>query len=103
MRSDTSRNRRHSDEEPVRRGVKSPAALTDLDRALDAMPKDSFLATCNLLAHMHSEPLEGTEPFTKALGRLMGESMDRQIADRGPLDPDAQAFVDVIVGYFDDE
>ena len=75
----------------------------ELERALDAMPKDSFLATCALFAHMNSEPLEGTEPFTKALGRLMGESMDRQIAARGPLDPDTQAFVEVIVGYFDDE
>ena len=75
----------------------------DLERALDAMPRDSFLATCALFAHMNTEPLEGTKPLTKALGRLMSESMTRRQAAREPVDPDTQAFVDVIVGYFDDE
>ncbi len=67
------------------------------------MPSDNFLATAALFAGMHEDGPEGTKAFTKALGRLMGESMDRRIAARGPLDPDTQVFVDLIVGYFDDE
>ena len=94
MRSNTSSNRRHDEE---------PAALTDLERALDAMPANNFMATLALFAEMYEDGPEATKPFMEALGLLMGKSMRRCREARGPLDPDTQAFVDVIVGYFDDE
>ena len=54
MRSNTSSNRRHSDEEPVR-GVNP---LTPLDEALDEMPAKEFLGLGMVFAELHESALE---------------------------------------------
>jgi hypothetical protein len=77
--------------------------FTDLERALDDMPSNNFWATCALFAEMHEEGPEGTKAFTKALGVLAGESMQRRQETRGPIDPTTEAFADVVTGYFDDD
>ena len=77
MRSNTSSNRRHSDEEPVR-GVNP---LTPLDEALDEMPAKEFLGPGMVFAELHESALEAgleaSERVLKELGLLLGHSMRR--------------------------
>ncbi len=73
----------------------------DMEEALDAIPSGEFLGLCAVFAEMAENRPEASARFLKALGRMFGASMQRSIEARGPLDPDTQAFVDVIVGYYE--
>jgi hypothetical protein len=75
----------------------------EMEGALDAIPAGEFLGLCSVLIEMSENRPEASARFLKGLGPMFGASMTRQREARGPLDPDTQAFVDVIVGYFDDD
>ena len=87
---------------PVRNDEPLPG-VADIEEALDAIPAGEFLGLCALLIEMSENWPEASARFLKGLGPMFGESMQRSRKARGPVDPDTQAFVDVIVGYFDDE
>ncbi len=76
----------------------------DMEEALDAIPSGEFLGLCAVFAEMAENRSEASARLLQVLGRMFGASMQRSIEARGPLDPDTQAFVDVIAGsYYDDD
>ena len=87
---------------PVRNDEPLPG-VANIEETLDAIASGEFLSLGLVLCEMSDNRPEASARFLRVLGRMFGESMQRSRKARGPLDPDTQAFVDVIVGYFDDE
>ena len=102
MRSNTSSNRRHSDEEPVR-GVKPPAVLTDLDRALDDMSGKEFLGLMSVFEELHQSvleaDLEASERVLKELGWVFGHAVGRRA--RRDLSDDDKTFLRSVDDFYD--
>jgi hypothetical protein len=72
----------------------------EMDETLDAIPSGEFWGLCAVFIEMADNWPDGSARFLKALGPMFGQSMRRHVEARGPLDADAQAFVDVIAGSY---
>ena len=73
--------------------------VADIEEALDAIPSDEFISLALVLAEMGGSRPEASAAFLRVLGRMFGESIRRRNVD---IDPETQAFANVIVGYFMD-
>ncbi len=101
MRSNTSSNRRH-DGEPVH-GVKPPAVLTNLDRALDDVPPDELLGLASVFQDLHDSALdaglEASERVLKEFGLVVGYAVGRRA--RRDLSDDDKTFLRSVDDFYD--
>ena len=81
-----------------------PGENTDeLTDTLDAIPTGEFLSLCAVFSEMAENRPETQGAWLKLLGLEFGASIRRRQAARGPLDPETEAFLEAITGYFMEE